>query len=346
MELSLKNREWKEFELGTLFSIKRGKRLIASDRKKGDVAYYSASSTNNGLTDFIRNPLFIEEDKIIVTTFCDAYFVKGKFTASDEITMMSNEKLNDYSGQFITRIIVSNKSKFAFGRKAFSERLERQKFLLPINSQGEPDYEFMEAYMRAKEQEKLIAYKNYITKRINDLGEIKEIVPLNEKEWGEFFIEVIAEINSGRDIYNAERTHGNVPYVTSTALNNGIGYYVGNINETLEKECLSVNRNGSVGCTFYHGYYALFSNDCRKLKLKFQSKYVGIFISHQITFQKDKYGYGYKMGTARLKRQKIMLPTNQNKEPDYEYMESYMKRMEYEKLKSYCCYLKSKKQIH
>ncbi|HHB93368.1 MAG TPA: restriction endonuclease, partial [Thioploca sp.] len=148
----------------------------------------------------------------------------------------------------------------------------------------------------------------------------------------------IAEINSGQDIYKAKRTKGNIPYVTATALNNGIGYYVGNNNKTLEKGCLSVNRNGSVGYSFYHDYSALFSNDCRKLRLKYPSKHVGIFISQQITRQKDKYGYGYKMGTARIKRQRIMLPINENKAPDYEYMENYMKQLELKKLKKYLQY--------
>jgi len=45
----------------------------------------------------------------------------------------------------------------------------------------------------------------------------------------------------------------------------------------------------------------LFSNDCRKLRLKKPSKYSGLFIAQQITSKKDK--YGYKMGTARLKKQ-------------------------------------------
>jgi hypothetical protein len=32
------------------------------------------------------------------------------------------------------------------------------------------------------------------------------------------------------------------------------------------------------------------------------------------------------MGTARLKRQKIMLPTTDNGTPDYDYMEQYVRQ--------------------
>ena len=155
-------------------------------------------------------------------------------------------------------------------------------------------------------------------------------ISLNNKEWKPFFIEDIAEIVSGRDIYERERTEGLTPYITATANNNGIGYFVDNTNDTLESDCLSVNRNGSVGYCFYHPYLALYGNDTRKLRPKIKNKYVSLFISMCITSQKDKYGYGYKMGTARLKRQRILLPINQFEEPDWQFMEEYMKLKEKE----------------
>lgn len=37
------------------------------------------------------------------------------------------------------------------------------------------------------------------------------------------------------------------------------------MNETIDKECINVNRNGSVGYAFYHEYPALYGNDTRKL---------------------------------------------------------------------------------
>ena len=43
-----------------------------------------------------------------------------------------------------------------------------------------------------------------------------------------------------------------------------------------------------------------------------------------ISSQKEKYGYGYKMGTARLKRQKILLPINEDKSINYEFMKKYI----------------------
>lgn len=160
--------------------------------------------------------------------------------------------------------------------------------------------------------------------KISKLGGV--LPALNEKEWKEFFIEEVVTILSGRDIYEAERIIGNTPYVSSSSVNNGICHFVSNKNETLESGCISVNRNGSVGYAFYHPYEALYSNDCRKLRPKYESAYVSIFIATQITAQRGKYSYGYKMGTGRLKRQKIMLPSNDDGTPDFSFMEQYVRK--------------------
>lgn len=156
---------------------------------------------------------------------------------------------------------------------------------------------------------------------------------LQDREWRPFFIEDIAEIVSGKDIYEREREEGTKPYITATANNNGIGYFVGNMNDTLEAGCLSVNRNGSVGYCFYHPYSALYGNDTRKLRPKVKNKYISLFISMCITSQREKYGYGYKMGTGRLKRQRILLPVDNYGKPDWRFMEEYMKMKEKQILK-------------
>lgn len=145
----------------------------------------------------------------------------------------------------------------------------------------------------------------------------------------------IVEITSGQDIYERERTDGNTPYLTATASNNGIGYFVSNNNDTLESDCLSVNRNGSVGNCFYHPYPALYSNDTRKLRLRRKSKYAALFVSLAITKQKGVYGYGLKMGTGRLKKLQIILPATETEEPHWEWMESLMRELEQDAILSY-----------
>ncbi len=146
-----------------------------------------------------------------------------------------------------------------------------------------------------------------------------------------YWLEDLVLIESGIDIYERERIDRATPYVTATEQNNRIGYFVDNENKTIEEKCISVNRNGSVGYAFYHEYPSLFGNDTRKLIPNCRDKYISLFLTRVITNQKEKYGYGYKMGTARLKRQKILLPVNVKGEPDYSYMKEYMQIKEIEK---------------
>lgn len=343
MEKQLKDVNWGEFKIGTIFKIENCKCSNVSTLSKGRIPYVGATNRNNGILRYVE-----ESEKLITSGKCIAFICDGEgsvglsiykesdFIGSTTVKVGRNEHLNKYVGTFITSIADNSaKGKYNFGFKRNESHLKNEILLLPTTPEGLPDYAFMEEYMREKEQEKINAFQKQITQRIVEVKNYKEVIPLSEKDWEGFFIDDISEIISGRDIYEAERKKGNIPYITATANNNGIGYFVGNSNQTLEANCLSVNRNGSVGYAFYHEYPALFSNDCRKLRLNNPSKFVGIFISQQITRQKEKYGYGYKMGTARLKRQKIMLPINTNGQPDYEYMEHYIKKIEYQKLMAF-----------
>lgn len=215
-------------------------------------------------------------------------------------------------------------------------RLNRTKIMLPIDKFNNPNWTFMDEYINERNTKQREELKEYYKYRLMDLIINPEV--LTDVEWREVFIEEVAEIYSGKDIYEKERTMGDTPYITATANNNGIGYFVGNNNKTLDSECISVNRNGSVGYAFYHCYEALYGNDTRKLKPFRKNKYTALFIAHAITSQKDKYGYGYKMGTGRLKRQKIMLPVSGG-EINYKYMENFVKNIEKKQIKNVLKYL-------
>lgn len=360
MNFNLKNRKWDEYLFVDIFDIKKGyynKKPKSSNQ--GNIPFLSATQYNNGISEFyniseIENASKTGDNKndhslsekifkgncIAVTNNGSvgyAFYQKSSFTCSHDINplYLKNHILNPVLAKFLIATIEKQRVCFEYARKWRPKRMVKSKILLPSNSKGEPDYEFMEQYIQHKKQEKQKEYQEFIKSRLKELKNTPKTVELNEKEWGEFFIEEIAEIISGQDIYSRERIEGNTPYVSATANQNGIGYFVGNENKTLESNCLSVNRNGSVGYSFYHPYKALFGNDCRKLRLNNPEKHIGLFISNQITRQRGKYGYGYKMGTARLKRQKIMLPINESSTPDYEFIENYMKNLEYKKLSEY-----------
>lgn len=147
---NLKSIKWQEFKFSMVFQqISKGMRLIESDRHNGDVLYFSASDSNNGLTDSICNPLFIDKDALIYTTFGRSFYVEGEFTASDEISIFKHDKLNLFNGLFLTTVITQNKYKYTFGRKAFYNKFTKDSLYLPIVKKDEIDWEFMEKYIKS-----------------------------------------------------------------------------------------------------------------------------------------------------------------------------------------------------
>ncbi|MDR7371061.1 restriction endonuclease subunit S [Flavobacterium aquidurense] len=342
--MDLIDREWKEFKIQEIFTVEKGIYLHSSKILKGDNPYITARSENNGLNQLIGNESIFKGNAITIEKInLSAYYQKHDFYCSHDVSVIRNQFLNQFNAIFICNMINRQGFKYSYGRQAQMNIVKKETIYLPCDEFGNPDYIFMEQYINHREITKQNLYDTYVNERLKKLGFIKKVLPLEQKVWKEFFIEDIAEISSGRDIYESERVSGNVPYITATANQNGIGYFVKNENVTLEENCLSVNRNGSVGYSFYHPYKGLFSNDCRKLRLHHNNKYVGLFISRQITSQKEKYGYGYKMGTGRLKRQKIMLPVDNNEKPDYLYMEQFIKNIEIGKLQHYVDFKTQKK---
>ena len=164
--MKLTDREWKAFHIGELFDYKRDQRQVAKNRLFRDVPYYSASDSNNGLTDMISNPSFVETDSsIICSTFGDAFFVHGRFTASDEMTILRNKYLNEYNGLLIAKMITQQKEKYSFGHRAFSKVLIRDYIMLPVNDDGEPDYDFMEQYIKERMLKKYAQYLRFLNRK-------------------------------------------------------------------------------------------------------------------------------------------------------------------------------------
>lgn len=226
-------------------------------------------------------------------------------------------------------------------RLGLLEDLDRKcELILPLHTN-----EIQECYdIERKSNDLRDRYCLYAKKRISEMGTPITVPPLNEKNWQTFIIKDIADVYSGHDIYAQERVNGKTPLVTAVGINNGVGYFVSNENNSKAEESISVVRNGaSVGKAFYHKYSALYGNDCRRMKLKHShSEFVNLFITQVIGMQNKAFSYSRKLGTERLLNLRIMLPVTDDGAPDYKYMEQYVKNLMSRKYKQYLAYLDSK----
>ena len=103
-EIRIDTINWKIYKLVDIFDIKRGKRLRSIDRTKGNLRYFSSTSENNGVSCYIGNPLFIENNSLIFNTFGNVFYSEEEFSGSDEITILQNIKLNNKNGFFLSTI--------------------------------------------------------------------------------------------------------------------------------------------------------------------------------------------------------------------------------------------------
>ena len=186
----------------------------------------------------------------------------------------------------------------------------------------------------------IMRYKNYIAGQLSRL-EYKDIPALDEKEWSEFSLDDIFTVSAGKRLETRNKVPGTRPFIGATDNNNGVTGFVGNDNSSRDGNVLGVNYNGAPCIAFYHPYECIFTDDVKRLHLRHYSdnKFVLLFFVSVFAKQRSKYSYGYKFKEQRMLRQKLMLPITDSGEPDYEYMEQYVKNMMLRKYRQYLTYL-------
>lgn len=351
MNLDLKNKQWKEFLIGDVFKINTGALLPKKVLKKGSIARITATDSNNGVFDYYAETS--HKNFRVVSNFISVSFLGSVFyhpyKASLDMKIHSVQlkelAFNRHLAHFIVLALKRTTALFSYGDQLSSSDLPKKKILLPANKKGEPDFEFMETFMKQKEQVKFQEYNDYISKRIKALKDIKTVEPIEEKEWAEFFLkDIFKEIQRGKRLKKADHQKGKMPYVSSTGSNNGVDVYVGNKEKVrIFSNCLTIANSGSVGACFYQPFKFVASDHVTKLKNDNFNEYTYKFISSLVSRLGIKYSFNREMNDTRIKKEKILLPINDQNEPDYDYMENYMKQMEYKKLNEY---LRKKKKLN
>ena len=343
MNLSLTNRKWQDFKIDDIFSVSTGSLIPKEILKAGKIPRLTATDNQNGIFDFYEKVEHKNYRK--VTNFISVSFLGSVFyhpyTASLDMKIHAVQirdlTLNKYLAEFLVFCFKRMSSIYSYGNQLSSTDLPKKKILLPITGKGKPDYAFMEQFMRQKEQEKIANYQNHITKRIEEVKDFKEVEPLNQKEWGDFYLsEVFSGVQRGKRLKKDDHIKGNMPYVSSSALNNGVDEFVSNEDRVrIFKNCLTLANSGSVGATFYQPFSFVASDHITKLENNNFNEFIYLFLSNITKRISEKYSFNREINDKRIQREKIVLPIDEKGNPDFDYMENYVKKLEYGKLKKY-----------
>ncbi|MBD8087263.1 restriction endonuclease subunit S [Limosilactobacillus sp. c11Ua_112_M] len=325
-----------KIRVGDFFKVKRGNVKSLTGRQsvgKTGVRLISATGFNNGgeISVKPKQGETIYENKLAIGNngsvgLGKAFFHPYRFIATSDVTIISpkdGHNLNLDEGLYLATSLEQQRTKFAYGFKLSNERLKNLIINLPLDSTGELDW--------IKMGEKINSVKSGIHQFPVTKNRMKDSISLNKKKWKQFTIEkVFGSPESGKDYPQYLRIEGLTPFIGSSSQNNGITGFINltdNSPKSFGKNVISVNRNGSVGYSFYHPYLAFFSGDTRYLKLPIQDKYVALFLTTVIMQQKAQFGYGFKLGTNRLKELHINLPVNEMGKPDWKFIKKYMESL-------------------
>lgn len=157
--VGLRKPKWKEFKISDLFLIEKGERLTEADRINGEIPLITASSYCNGITSFIDKNTFIDKkglfsNKLTIDMFGNVFYHKYQYFSDDNIhTLIFNGELNislnEYVSVFLIAILEKISSKYGFGRQVRLHRLKNEVISLPVNTNSQPDWQFMQDYIKS-----------------------------------------------------------------------------------------------------------------------------------------------------------------------------------------------------
>lgn len=352
-KLKLTDRVWKDFLLTEFFCPIKGNQNNMSSLLSGRHPLISAKKENNGLKGFI-----LPNDKASFQPHCITLNLDGDGGAglafyheysfaldSHVVALYPKRDLSRWILLFIVRSLSSQQSRFGHGRAIKMSRLYHFPLMLPANSNGAPDWAFMEAYMKEVEEELLAKSLPKLESQL--LDNIIMLGALEDREWKEFVFGDLFTITSTSSSIDKKRLSGNKgdnPYITRSENDNGIDSFV-------EEQSGYVMDEGNVitigldtqtvfyqSCPFYTGQNIQI---VRHTKL---NKHNALFIIRAIKVLVQKFSWGsYGATLMRLRRGKLYLPIGMDGTPDWEFMSAFMKRVEQETLLPALQHFKSKK---
>ena len=208
--------------------------------------------------------------------------------------------------------------------------------------------------MRNIEKKLINKYNEFINEKINKLktsveekGGGKKIETLCNKKWGVFVLSEIFEIkstSSGIDKNKLINKKGRIPYITRTDENNGITDFIDKQSEKYTiNECNVITIGLDTQTAFYQGNKFYTGQNIQIIYNKQLNKYNALFLIHLLKKLMEKFNWGGNGATLnRLNKSKILLPLDSKKNPDWNFMEKYMKNLEYKKINKYLDYIKNR----
>ncbi len=144
---------WAEVSFESVFNnIKQGKRLKNDDQMHGDIPFVMAGTTNNGVTNYISNPVAtFPNNSITIDIFGNTFYRNYNFGAGDDTGVYWNSE-KTYSERtmlfFATAMEKSVVEKFSYAKKLRSSQSLNFQMKLPLKGDS-LDFKTMDTFISA-----------------------------------------------------------------------------------------------------------------------------------------------------------------------------------------------------
>lgn len=322
-----KNNTWKEIKIGKIFEVSLAKGDIKKDNYiKGKIPLISSGKLNNGVVDYISEEAdgvseIFEGNKITVDMFCNTYYQPNPFfsVSHGRVNILTPKfNMNKYNALFIVSLIRKEAYKYSYGRALYSGILKNMLIKLPFNDENNPDWVYIEKFVKG------LNIKPIQTQ--NDMEKALEIG--DTMNWEPFTFNYLFKIVKGKRLTKEDMISGSTNFLGAISINNGVREHV-EVEEVMSANCITVNYNGSVGEAFYQLEPFWASDDVNVLYSKGweMNQYIGIFLASLIKLERLKYSYGRKWTLANMRKSIIKLPVTNEGNPNWKYMENYIKSL-------------------
>lgn len=333
--------EWKEFRIKDLFETqKKGNKLqvptgasvsVQDLLEDGATPRITVTGSNNGIFGFYdycgKNiaDYRVFNNFVSVSFLGTVFYQEGNATLDMKVHCLKPKgiTLNKYTGRFLVGAIRASLRESTYSDQISSSILPEMSIKLPATPNGAPDWTYMESYMASLETK--VAESLTMLQAAKDAEKKK----VDTREWGSFALGTLFNIVKGKRLTKAEMKSGKTPFIGSSALNNGCTAMIGNDKNQHPENTITVCYNGSVGETFYQDQPYIASDDVNVLYPKFtMNRQIALFIVPLIKGVSSRYDYIDKWKKEAMEEDKIYLPVDKNGDPDWDYMEEYMKMVQ------------------
>ena len=334
--------EWKEFKIGELFSVSSNPQLNKESFHfsiNGKYPYFTRTVFNNGIlgyVDYLDDEHKISGNSIAVGMlgmqffYMPSDFYAGQFTKTVFPKFNKfNEKLAIYFIAFFNKLQKMLQSVLV---RDFEKIFCESTILLPATSDGTPDFSYMERYIGELEQARvseLAAYLRAAGLENYDLTAAEQTALDDFKNgkirFKEFKIGELFDIVKGKRLTKENIKPGNINFLGAISSNNGIRERI-ETTTVWKPNCISVNYNGSVGCSFYQEEPFYASDDvniCYSKENWMLNRKRALFFCAVFKNFSQKFSYTQKWNKERMIESFVFLPITDNA-PDFTFMESFI----------------------